>query len=111
LSSVAGITYASWTISQIVTLDQEIVTSLIFSVTEILAIENDKFDSTVLHIAFKSQSLLNQQVTKPTLIPIEGSEKAIRGGWMRANQNSSPELNLYHEIDSSPLSSNSAKTV
>jgi hypothetical protein len=43
------------------TLAQEIVVSSIFSVIEILAIENDKFDRTFLHVAFGSQSLL-----KPT---------------------------------------------
>jgi hypothetical protein len=40
---------------------QEIVVSSVFLVTEILAIEDHKFDSTFLHIAFRSQSLL-----KPT---------------------------------------------
>jgi hypothetical protein len=43
------------------TLAQEIVASLIFSVTKILAIKNDQLDSTFLHVAFRSQSLL-----KPT---------------------------------------------
>jgi hypothetical protein len=43
------------------TLAQEIVASSVFSVIEILAIENDKLDSIFLHIAFGSQSLL-----KPT---------------------------------------------
>jgi hypothetical protein len=42
-------------------LPQEIVAGLIFSVTEIIAIENDKFDNTFLHVTFSSQSLL-----KPT---------------------------------------------
>jgi hypothetical protein len=32
--------------------------SSVFSVTEILAIENDQPDSTFLHVAFRSQSLL-----------------------------------------------------
>jgi hypothetical protein len=41
------------------TLAQKIVASLIFSVTEILVIENHKLDSTFLHVAFGSQSLLN----------------------------------------------------
>jgi hypothetical protein len=40
------------------TLAQKIVTSLIFSVTEIITIENDKLYSTFLYIAFRSQSLL-----------------------------------------------------
>jgi hypothetical protein len=44
-----------------VTLTQEIVASSVFSVTEILAIKDNKFDSTFLHVAFMSQSLL-----KPT---------------------------------------------
>jgi hypothetical protein len=43
------------------TLAQEIVASLIFSVTEILAIEDHKLYGTFLHVAFGSQSLL-----KPT---------------------------------------------
>jgi hypothetical protein len=43
------------------TLAQEIVASSVFSVTEILAIENDTHDITFLHVAFRSQSLL-----KPT---------------------------------------------
>jgi hypothetical protein len=43
------------------TLAQKIIASSVFSVTEILAIENDKFYCTFLHVAFRSQSLL-----KPT---------------------------------------------
>jgi hypothetical protein len=43
------------------TLAKEIVASLVFPVTEILAIENPKPYDTFLHIAFGSQSLL-----KPT---------------------------------------------
>jgi hypothetical protein len=42
-----------------VTLAQEIVASSVFTVTEILAIKNHKLDSTFLHVAFRSQSLLN----------------------------------------------------
>jgi hypothetical protein len=44
-----------------VTLAQKIVASLVFSVTEILAIEDHKLNNTFLHVAFGSQSLL-----KPT---------------------------------------------
>jgi hypothetical protein len=40
------------------TLAQKIITSLVFSVTEILVIENDKLNNTFLHVAFGSQSLL-----------------------------------------------------
>jgi hypothetical protein len=40
------------------TLDQEIVVSLVFLVTEILTIKNDKLHSIFLHVAFGSQSLL-----------------------------------------------------
>jgi hypothetical protein len=40
----------------------------------------------------------------------EGSEKATKEGWMRVNQNSSRELDLYLKIDLTLLSSNSAKT-
>jgi hypothetical protein len=43
------------------TLAQKIVASSVLSITEILAIENDKLNSTFLHVAFGSQSLL-----KPT---------------------------------------------
>jgi hypothetical protein len=40
----------------------------------------------------------------------EGPEKAIRGGWMRANKNSPRELGLYPKINLSSLSTNSGKT-
>jgi hypothetical protein len=40
----------------------------------------------------------------------EGLEKAIRGGWMEANQNSLSELGLYPRINTKPLSSNLPKT-
>jgi hypothetical protein len=40
------------------TLAQKIVASLIFPVTEILAVEDHKLNSTFFHVAFKSQSLL-----------------------------------------------------
>jgi L-rhamnose isomerase len=39
-------------------LPQEIVVSSIFSVTEILVIENDQLDSTFLYVTFMLQSLL-----------------------------------------------------
>jgi hypothetical protein len=41
------------------TLAQEIVASLFFPVTEILAIEDHKLHSTFLQVAFGPQSLLN----------------------------------------------------
>jgi hypothetical protein len=44
-----------------VTLAQKIVTSLVFSVTEILVIEDHKLNNTFLYVVFMSQSLL-----KPT---------------------------------------------
>jgi hypothetical protein len=43
------------------TLAQKIVVSSVLPITEIIAIENDKFNSTFLHVGFGSQSLL-----KPT---------------------------------------------
>jgi hypothetical protein len=43
------------------TLAQKIVASLIFPVTEILAIEDHKLNNSFLHVAFRSESLL-----KPT---------------------------------------------
>jgi hypothetical protein len=42
-------------------LAQKIVASSVFSVTKILVIEDHKFNSIFLHVAFRSQSLL-----KPT---------------------------------------------
>jgi hypothetical protein len=42
-------------------LAQEIVAGSVLSITEILAIKNDRLHSTFLHVAFGSQSLL-----KPT---------------------------------------------
>jgi hypothetical protein len=48
-------------LSNSVTLTQKIIVSLIFPVTEILAIEDHKLNSNFLHVAFGSQSLL-----KPT---------------------------------------------
>jgi hypothetical protein len=40
------------------TLAHKIVTSSVFSVTEILVIEDHKLNNTFLHVAFGSQSLL-----------------------------------------------------
>jgi hypothetical protein len=40
------------------TRSQEIVASLIFPVTKILIVKHHKLDSTFLHVAFGSQSLL-----------------------------------------------------
>jgi hypothetical protein len=39
-------------------LAQEIVASLVFSITKILAIEDNELHDTFLHVAFKSQSQL-----------------------------------------------------
>jgi hypothetical protein len=39
-------------------LAQKIVASSVFSVTEILVIEDHKLNSTFLHVAFRSQSML-----------------------------------------------------
>jgi hypothetical protein len=61
-------------------LTQKIVVSSVLPINEILTIEDHKLHNTFLHIAFESQSLLKPLVTKPALIPIEGLEKAIRGG-------------------------------
>jgi hypothetical protein len=49
-------------------LTQEIVVSLVFPVTEILAIENHKLYDTLLDVAFGSQSLLR------TMSDITGSD-------------------------------------
>jgi hypothetical protein len=56
------------------TLAQEIVASLIFSVTEIIAIEDHKLDDTFLHVAFRSQSLL-----KPTSDQTGSDTNSITG--------------------------------
>jgi hypothetical protein len=63
-----------------VTLTQKIVASSIFSVTEILAIEDHKLNNTFLHAAFRSQSVLKPTGDQTALISIEGPEKATRGG-------------------------------
>jgi hypothetical protein len=47
------------------TLAQKIIASLVFSVTKILAIKDQKLNNTFLYVAFGSQSLL-----KPTGDPI-----------------------------------------
>jgi hypothetical protein len=44
-----------------VTLAQKIIASSVFSVTEILVIEDHKLNNTFLHVTFRSQSML-----KPT---------------------------------------------
>jgi hypothetical protein len=54
--------------------------SLVFPVTEVLAIEDHKLNSIFLHVAFGSQSLLMQTSDQPALVPIEVPEKATRGG-------------------------------
>jgi hypothetical protein len=46
-------------LSNSTTLTQKIFASLIFSITEIIIIEDYKLYDTFLHVAFKSQSLLN----------------------------------------------------
>jgi hypothetical protein len=56
------------------TLAQEIVASLVFSVTEILAIKQHKLDITFLHVAFGSQSLL-----KPTSEKTDSDFKLMAG--------------------------------
>jgi hypothetical protein len=63
-----------------VTLSQKIVASSIFSVTKILVIEDHKFNSTFLHVAFGSQSLLKPTADQIGSDTIEGPEKATKGG-------------------------------
>jgi hypothetical protein len=61
------------------TLAQEIVVSSVFSVTEILAIEDNKLNRTFLHVVFGSHSLLNptsDQISSDTNNEYEGPEKA-----------------------------------
>jgi hypothetical protein len=52
-SSISGMAYTSYTI-----MPNEIVESLDFSLTEILAIEDNELHGTFLYVAFGSQSLL-----------------------------------------------------
>jgi hypothetical protein len=52
-SSISGMAYTSYTI-----MPHEIVESLDFSLTEILAIEDNELHGTFLYVAFGSQSLL-----------------------------------------------------
>jgi hypothetical protein len=52
------------------TLAQEIVASLIVSITKIIVIEDYKLDNTFLYVTFGSQALIS----------IEGPEKATKGG-------------------------------
>jgi hypothetical protein len=61
-------------------LAQEIVVSSVFPVTEILVIEDHKFYSTFLHVAFRSQSLLKPTGDQTSSDTIEGPEKTTRGG-------------------------------
>jgi hypothetical protein len=49
-------------------------------ITEILAIEDHKFDGTFLHVVFGSQSLLKPTSDQTGSDAIEGPEKATRGG-------------------------------
>jgi hypothetical protein len=49
-------------------------------------------------------------VTKPALIPIEGPEKATKGGEWELIKNSLMELDIYPGINPILLSSNSVKT-
>jgi hypothetical protein len=56
-------------------LAQEIVVSLVFSITEILAIEHHELDGTFLHVAFRSQRLLKlttDQTSSDTIMKDQG---------------------------------------
>jgi hypothetical protein len=88
------------------TLAQEIVTSLVFPVIEILAIENDKLDSTFLHVAFRSQSLLkptSDQTSSDTNCRTGEGDPVGGDEW----EPSTTELGLCPKIDLTHLSSNS----
>jgi hypothetical protein len=68
------------------TLVQKIVASSVFSVTEIIVIEDQKLNSTFLHVAFGSQSLLKPISGKLALIPIEELKKMTRGRGVNGSQ-------------------------
>jgi hypothetical protein len=76
-------------------LAQEIVASSVFPVTEILAIEHHKLDSTFLHVAFRSQSLLkptsDQTISDTNWRTKEGHRRG-EGGERDPNQNLLQEL-------------------
>jgi hypothetical protein len=44
------------------------------------------------------------------ILKVKDRRRRPEGGWMRGNQNFLQELDLYLEIDPTPLSSNSVKT-
>jgi hypothetical protein len=61
-------------------LTQKIDASSVLPITEILVIEDHKLDNTFLHVAFRSQSLLNPISDQTDSDTIEGPEKATKGG-------------------------------
>jgi hypothetical protein len=77
-----------------VALAQEIVAGSVLLVTEILAIEDDKLNSTFVHVAFGSQSMLE---------PNGSQSKFLSGSWPISQDRPDPK------IDPTPFSSNSAK--
>jgi hypothetical protein len=63
-----------------------IVASSVLPITEIFAIEDHKLDNTFLHVAFRSQSLLNPISDQTGSDTIEGPEKATKGGGVNESQ-------------------------
>jgi hypothetical protein len=95
-----------------VTLAQKIVASSIFSVTEILTIEDQKLHNTFFHVAFGLQSLLKltgDQTDSDTNWKI-GEGDQMGGGWMGVNQNFSQELDICPKSNLTLLSSNTTRT-
>jgi hypothetical protein len=76
------------------TLDQEIVASSVFLVTEILAIKDHKLNITFLHVAFRSQSLLEptgDQTSSDTNWRIrEGDQRGVNGRQLKFLEGTQP---------------------
>jgi hypothetical protein len=88
------------------TLAQEIVASFIFSITEILATENHKLDSTFLHVSFGSQSLL-----KPTSNQAGSDTNWSTKGGDRRGVNGSRIKFFLQELAYIPSSNPNSKTL
>jgi hypothetical protein len=87
-------------------LTQKIVASLIFPITEIIAIENHTLYGTFLHVTFKSQSLL-----KPTSDQTSSDTNRRTKGGDRKGGEWDPNPILLQELTYVPSSITKAKTL
>jgi hypothetical protein len=83
------------------TLTQEVVTSSVFPITEILAIENHKLYITFLHVTFGSQSLLR---TRSDLTSSDTNWMTEGGDWSGGGGKQEPNQILLQELDYVPSS-------